>query len=333
MRTLPRFILALFMVLTLPLGANADPTIMRFATLSPPNWWGVTKLMQPWAEKVKAASEGTLDIQLTNGFALGNYTNVYDRVLNDFIQISWGSPSYMGGLFPKTDVVALPFIGDGSERASVALWHLYAGGLISDEFKSIKPLGLFVPPQSGIHTRKTPIHALADLEGLRIRAGSKALNEVITALGATPNSINVGEVYTALQRGTIDGTILPWTAFQAFKLQEVTFDHLDVQLGSAPLMIFMSQAKFDALPPLAKKAIDDNSGEMLSRTMGKLFDEDRSVERQSVVELKDHTITTLASEELERWKAKVQPVSEAWGKSVPEADKVLAAYTKEMQQP
>ena len=307
------------------------PVVLRFTTLSPPNWLGVVQMMRPWAQKVTAESKGTIDIQLVDGFSLGNYANVYDRVLDDVIQISWGSPSAMGGLFPKTDVVSLPFLGDGSEKASAALWKLYADGLIADEYKAIKPLGMFVPPQSGIHTRKNKITSLADLQGLRLRAGGKALNDVVSALGATPNSINVGEVYTALQRGTIDGTVLPWTAFDAFKLQEVTFEHLDITMGSGALIIFMSQKKFDALPEDARKAIEANSGESMSRTMGKLFDNDREKERQNISTMKGHAVNELAPDELARWKAKVQPVVDGWGKTVPNGEKVIQAFSAMMK--
>jgi TRAP-type mannitol/chloroaromatic compound transport system substrate-binding protein len=53
---------------------------------------------------------------------------------------------------------------------------------------------------------KTPVNRLADVKGMKIRAGG-ALGEVLTKAGASATNIPGGELYTALSTGLIDGVI------------------------------------------------------------------------------------------------------------------------------
>ena len=69
-----------------------------------------------------------------------------------------------------------------------------------------------------------------------------------TTTGGTPISMAAENMYESLQRGTIDGLITSWSAFEPYKLQEVTAYHIEAPLGATPSMFFMARKKFDALP-------------------------------------------------------------------------------------
>ena len=56
---------------------------------------------------------------------------------------------------------------------------------------------------------------------------------------------------------------------QPYKLAEVTSYHYEMRLGASTGMVFMAKKRYDALPPAAKKILDDNSGEAASRAWGK----------------------------------------------------------------
>src|SRR5439155_1624628 len=88
---------------------------------------------------------------------------------------------------------------------------------------------------------------------------------------------NLGNAYdrvlsAAIQRGTVDGIMTGWTAFQPFKFAEVTSHHIDVRLGASTGMVFMSRKKWDALPPAVKKVLESASGEATSRAFGAFWD-------------------------------------------------------------
>jgi TRAP-type C4-dicarboxylate transport system substrate-binding protein len=185
-------------------------------------------------------------------------------------------------------------------------------------------------PQQGLHTTKKPIRTLDDMRGLKFRAANKITSQMTASFGATPISLSVGEMFEGLQRGTIEGTFMPWTAFQPFKLAEVTHHHLDVPLGGAPALIFMARKKYDALPAAARRVIDANSGEKPTREFGKFWDATQISARDEVKNSKGHTVVELSAAEFEPWRQRAQAVLDQWVKDTPGGAKVLEAFRAEI---
>src|SRR6185437_5597940 len=132
-------------------AAAADETRLLFATLAPAEYTSVTQVFMPWAERINAAGKGVLQIDVRNGMSLASNANVYDRVDADVIQIAVGIPGLVGGKFPLTEVVGLPFVADDAENGPVAYWRLYKTGLLDTEYKDIVPLALSMYQPQGVH--------------------------------------------------------------------------------------------------------------------------------------------------------------------------------------
>ena len=162
-------------------------------------------------------------------------------------------------------MAALPFEAETSILSSIALWNIYEKGITAKEFDAVKPLGLWTFPNAAIHSRE-PIRTLDDFKGKKLIASNAIAAKIDPgALGATPISFRPDEAYTAIQRGTTDGVLMPFTGMETFKVHEVTKYHLDAALGSDAAMLFINRKRYDALPPKAKEAIDKHSYLRLSR--------------------------------------------------------------------
>jgi len=99
----------------------------------------------------------------------------------------------------------------------------YPGSVINKDFEEkahLKILNYFNFGQSEICS-KDPLVKLEDFKGKRIRAGGAVEALFVQALGAAPVSIDAGEVYQALQRGTVDGAIGGPSNFDTRKWYEV----------------------------------------------------------------------------------------------------------------
>ena len=142
----------------------------------------------------------------------------------------------------------------------MALWRVYKSGLFNAEYDTVQLLYMSTFPPSGIHYAKQP-KTLENLNGLKLATGSKVGADTIERLGGSPLSMITSDYYTAVQRGMVDAVLVQWTAFQPFKLQDVTFYHLETKLGGATGMVFMAKKKYDALPAAVRKILDDNSSE------------------------------------------------------------------------
>jgi len=306
--------------------ALGEEVTLIFATTNPPNLHVNVRVMHPWAKRVNEQGKGVIKIDVRDGFTLANHTNFYTRALDDVVQVTWGIQSQVGGKFPRSHVVGLPYETERAEDGAVAYWRLYKSGLLDAEYDEIVPLFFCVLAQAGVHTGK-PLPSLDNLKGLKLMMNSKPTADAISLLGGTPISLPLPDVYEGLQRRTIDGAVLPWTAFQAFKLGEVTSHHVDVQLGRAFGVLFMAKKRFDALPAAARKILMDNSGEQESRTCGAFWDAADQEGRDMVKGLgQKHTIVALDPEKSAKWRQQLEPVVGDWAKATPDGDKVLAKY-------
>lgn len=306
---------------------QARELVLKFATLDSPRAHLNVHIHHPWAKKVNADAKGLFRIDVRDGAALANHGNVYNRVLSNVVQIGWGLPLLVRGKFQMAGVVALPYLSDKSTVASVALWRLYETGLLDQDFSEIVALKLIVFPQSGVQYRSKP-KTLDNLDGLKVIAGTKISSDIVNALGGAPLSLRIDQYYEALQRGTANGVIVGWTAFQPFKLAEVTHYHLDVPLGTSPGYVFMAKKQWNALPAAARTILKKHSGESVSREFGKFWDE--VVKRGKAMTMKQpgHTLLHLTTAQSESWHKRVSPVIDAWAKASPGRGKVLGTYRK-----
>ena len=307
-------------------AVKADEINLLFGTTLPAQVHLNMRVLHPWAEKINEQGKGIVHIDVRDGESIANLSNFYSRVQDDVIQISWGLQTAIGGKFPRTSVAGLPFEVEKAEIGSVALWRLYKSGLLDAEYDTVQPLYVITFPPSGVHYAKQP-KSLENLKGLKIATGSKVTADAIERLGGTPLSMVTSEYYTAVQRGMVDAVLVQWTAFQPFKLQDVTFYHLETKLGGAAGMVFMAKKKYDALSPAVRKILDDNSGEAESRVYGKFWDDVDNEGRDMVKALGDkHQIVQQTPEMAAQWRKAVEPVIGDWVKTTPDGEKVLAAF-------
>jgi TRAP-type C4-dicarboxylate transport system substrate-binding protein len=310
-------------------AARADEVRLIFGSTNPPPIPVNPKFFDPWAKQVNEAGKGVVFIDVRHDPAIANFLNYLDRTLNDVVQISWGIQSLLGPRFAKSAVIGLPLIADNATQPSVAYWRLYKSGLLDSEYQDIVPLMLFSFAHSGLHTAKAP-HAPDDIHGLKIITGSRIIADVVSGLGAAPVTFPLSEAYQALQRGTADGIMTPWTAFQPFKLAEVTKYHVDTWMGASPGAMFMARKRYDALPAAARKILDEYSGEEWSRKFGAFWDSEQTLGRELVEKIPGHTIVKLNPAQEATWKREADIAAANWAKSVPDGEKLLAAFKAEL---
>ena len=326
------FSLSVALVAALLTGATelacADTTNLIFATTEPAGSVDTTEVFQPWADSIAKATKDAVHIDIREGFAIANSTNIYDRVQGDVVQIGILIPSLIGGKFPLTDVAGLPFVTQDSMNASAAFWRLYKTGAFDKEYKDIVPLGFGLFPPQDVQLVKAPA-TLDNLNGLRLRVVGKLSSELVTRLGATPMVIDPSDQYTALERHTVDGVLSSWMSMGPLHLIDVTSYHIETSLGTGMFIVFMAHGKFAALPASVQEAMMDNSGESLSRALGKGFEARAMTSRTpAAANPAKHTIVQLPPRETAEWAKAINPVVDEWTASHPGGVELLAAYRK-----
>lgn len=312
-------------------SARADEANLLFGTSTPQGTHISIRVFHPWADRINEQGKGVIHIDVRDGLEIANPGNFYSRVLDDVIQVGWGSFNSVPGTFPLSGFSNMPFQTETSEDLSVAFWRLYKAGFFDAEYKDIVPLFVQVYPQSQIHLAKAP-KTPGDFSGLRLMVVAKTAADVVTRLGGAPISLLLPDLYPALQRNTVDGAVMSWTAFQPFKLAEVTTYHIETRLGTPAAMVFMTKKRYAALSPEARKIIDQNSGEAESRTLGKAWDDVEGEAREAAKNDPKHTVFNPPAAMTAKWQAEVAPVTDAWVKAAPGGDKVLTAFHQTLAQ-
>ena len=150
-----------------------------------------------------------------------------------------------------------------------------------------------------------------DLRGLRIRAPSQAIAQMLEYLGATPQGLPPGQVYENLQKGVIDGTVFPWEAVAGFKLDEVLDHHLDARSYTVSFFFAMNQRRYDRLPDDIRACIDQASGADLVARFGPWWDGWDGPGR-AAAEARGNAIASLSDAERDRWREALAPMIEAY---------------------
>ena len=285
------------------------------------------RILTPWVEAVNADGAGVLQIEMQNNPMLVSPQNFYDRLQDDVAQMVWGLLAFDPGRFPRSLVNSLPFIVPDSQHGVVAACRLYEAGGFGDEMANVIPL-LFVQfPQASLHLNGHEATSLGSMSGLKIMTGSPVVSNMISAFGGTPLSIILPEWYQAMQLGTADGFVINWTAFPAFRMNEVTTHHYEVPLGGGLGMVFMTRERYDALSPEARAVLDRHRTCERMAEIGVEVDRWEADARGFVAAQGGHTFAQATPEEVAQLQSTVgAAVEAAFAQRVPGGAELIAQY-------
>ncbi|MGX1495452.1 TRAP-type C4-dicarboxylate transport system substrate-binding protein [Labrenzia sp. MBR-25] len=306
-------------VSALALAGTASSTLAQEVTLRLhqflPAQANVPKnVLDPWADKIEAESDGRIKIERYPAMQLGGKPpELIDQVVDGVVDIVWTVAGYTPGRFPRAEVFELPFTMTDAETMSRAYWKLAEETMMDEDFARFKPLALWVHGPGVIHSSK-PIVALSDLNGVKLRAPTRVTNKLFSNLGATPIGMPVPAIPEALSKGVVDATVIPWEVVGALKVNELVKNHTEFPgkaLYTTSFIFAMNKDKYDSLPDDLKAIIDANSGEEFSAFAGKQMQADDAGPRAAAVEM-GNNIITLTDEQAAEWEAAAQGTIDEW---------------------
>ena len=295
-------------------AALAQEVTLKLHQFLPPQANVPKLVLDVWADKVEQDSGGRIKVDRYPSMQLGGKPpELIDQAIDGVADIVWTVVGYTPGRFPSTEVFELPFMMTNARAVSRAYWEIFDKYLKDTEFKVVHILGTWVHGPGMIHT-KEPVESPEDLQGMKIRGGSRSVNSLLTELGATPVGMPVPAVTEGLSKGVIDGTTIPWEVTPSLKVPELVQNHTEFEGRALYVLTFvlaMNKAKYEGLPDDLKKVIDDNSGMEFSVFAGGTQADSDGPAREIAVELGNNIITIPASE-TEEWRELAQPVYDTW---------------------
>lgn len=281
---------------------------LKFSTWHPPASREVKTVWIPMLEELKKRSDGRITYTLYAGGALGKGPAHYDIVKNGLSDMGYFTASWTPGRFPLSDVLSMATAVEGKD-ISTDVGNQMAAKILKDEFKGVKVLELNGCISAYLWTKK-PVKTLADVKGLKIRTPGGLQTSYIKALGAEPVFMPLGDVYLALETGTIDGVVTCPPLVLAFKLFEVAKYGVITTFGCVTEGVVMNQKSWDKTPKDLQEIIVQVVGNPFATTGG--LDHKVYGNLMKDIKAKGVKVYILPPAESDKWAKKFQQETIIW---------------------
>lgn len=214
-----------------------------------------------WMKQLEQNTNGKVKMTWLGDAVIAPSTKTYDLTVAGTYDIGEANTGNKPGAFPLYDAAQLPFVSPEIVPASMALQGLFETDKdVQAQFKDTKLLFMGSKLASQIITMKKPIRGVEDFKGLRIAVTSGPHADIITLLGGVPVRMANDEVYSALERGILDGALFHWNLVYGYKLGDICKYITLLEISRTCGYYAMNLNKWNSLPQDIQKAIMDISG-------------------------------------------------------------------------
>lgn len=313
------------------LPGHADARIrLSLSTWGSPKHPQVVEFVNRFTKAVEQQTKGQITFKVFAGGEMVKQQFVQTAVPQGTVDISLTTLDTWSGRIPEVSATVSPL---WPFTMKMARDDLLPGKPVFDYYnKRLQKNGAVLLALfdigSPVLSSRTKITKPEDMVGKTIRTYSKGASELLQAVGASPVTMGVGDVYSALQRGAVEGALGGIQGAVGLKHYEVT-KYVLVPNGLFGTLVHgyvMNKEKWDSLTPDQRKIVQDaataarnHAEDFMSASYAKFVQvfRDKGLE---VTEIKP------GSAEWKLWQAKLKPLAERDRKRYPaELIKLLEA--------
>jgi TRAP-type mannitol/chloroaromatic compound transport system substrate-binding protein len=276
------------------------------------------------AARVQRASGGTLELKIHEPGALVPGLQAIQAVSRGSVDAAWSAAGFYSGIDPVFNLfTTVPF---GPGIGEYLAWMYYGGGqeLQNEMFDKHDvhaiPCGITPPEASGWFRKE--IKTVADLKGMKMRFFGLG-GRVMEKLGVSVQLLAPGDIFQALQLGTIDATEFAMPAmdqkfgfYQVAKYYYFPGWHQQASING----LFINQKKWDSLSDQHKAVIELACGE----TIRDIIAEGEAIQWKAMKEMRDKNGVKIL-----RWSPEIMKAYEkAWDEVVAEESAKSANFKK-----
>ena len=286
----------------------------------------LTATSEVFIKEVQEKTKGEIEIKHFPAMQLYNHANSVAVLQSGGVDLGLVQTGFWTGVAPTINLMAyMSFFNNAKHYWAVM--DSPAGDIMRKEFEengNVKVLGNANYGKNEVAANK-PLIKYEDFKGMRIRAAGGGYSQWVKAMGGAPVTMDSGEVYQAMQRGTIDGAISGPSTFDERKWYEVVkyATHSNISPAYAYWMI-LSLKTWEKLTPAQQKIFMDAGQKAREYNFSQVDEVDRLAEEK--IQKLGMVLNQIAPAEEARWRKTVVPVLEgdyrkACGKE--KADKIL----------
>ena len=269
------------------------------------------RLCKKFAEGVEKRTEGALKFDIYPNSSLMKTFAQFDALKKGALDLSLYPTTYSGGEIPELNITFMPAVVTSYEQA-----YRWKTAPIGKELTTILEnkgvkLITWMWQSGGIAARGKPVVKPGDVKGLKIRGGSREMDMMFQAAGATTLNTPSNELYAAMQTGACDACTTSSTSLISFRLEEVAKSLTTGRGKSYWFMLeplIMSKQVFDAMPKANRDIIMEIATELEQFGMKEAMADDQKV--ADVYTKKGAKVADLDEATVDKWRAIARPT--AW---------------------
>ena len=308
-------VLAIFLLLfSYPLAISADEVIEIKANAFHPMGHTINEEGFKWyGKEIEKRTNGKVKFTWFLGQTLVTMSKTYDALKSGICDWAYIIPAWNPNEFVMTNAMNLPFTALNSAHASAILRQVDKEfPELKAEYKKVQPLFFFSTASIHVHTNKKSFQpkTIEDLSGLRLGSPGPKHAAYLNMIGAAAQQIESGDLYTAMQRGMIDGVIHPDASLKSQKLTDLCDYHMMMSLGIDVFTVAMNKNSWKKLPPDVQKVIlemNDSSSALFSAVINNEADW-----VNGELKKRGDIFYYLPDDEKDRMRGKLKPVYDEW---------------------
>src|SRR5829696_338919 len=237
-------------LLLAPALAAAQEVTLRMVSAFPENQFYVKRTVE-WIEKVNKEGKGVLQLNFIGGPKAIPTFEVGKSVQSGVVDMGFSTGAFYTNVMPEADILKLSETSAAEQRANGGydlinkIWAEKANMRYVAKVVEFTPFHLYLNKKID----------KPDLAGLKIRI-TPVYRDFFQTMGASVMTTAPGEVYTALERGVIDGYGWPIHALFDLNWQEKTKYRVDPGFYNAEVSLIMNLDKYKALPAKTREYLD-----------------------------------------------------------------------------
>jgi TRAP-type C4-dicarboxylate transport system substrate-binding protein len=257
------FVIVLFLSGPSTVRSEEKVIKLKYSNFFPPSHKN-SILSEHWGKEVEKRTNGRVKVTYFPGNTLTPPTQTYDSVVKGIADVGQSLMGYAPGRFPLTEVLALP-LGYSTGIQATNLTNEFYKKFKPKEFDDSQVMYFHGHGPGLFHTKKV-ISSIDDIKGLRIKANAENA-AIVTAVGGAPVSLPITETYDGLQKGLIEGVLLPIEPIKGWKFFEMIKTTIENYAMSytAPIFVVMNKDKWNSLPKDVQEIITQVNQEWIAK--------------------------------------------------------------------
>ena len=291
------------------LGSSSATIRLSVGTTTAPDGHYVLGLVE-MQKLLEEYSGGEMTLDIYPNSALGNESDMMTNVsmgMQEMALVSTGPIPAFASSTANWSVLDLPYLFDTAEHAYEVL-DGEVGQTLLDGFNGtgIKAIGFWENGFREVTNNTKEIVNPSDLAGMKIRTMENPVHmATYEALGATPTAMAWGEIFSALQQGTVDGQENPIAIIYTARVHEVQKYCSMIDLFYSPCVLMINEDLYNGWTDEQRAAFDKAAEE--AKDAQRAISQEMNNEFSASMEAEGVTITQV---DKEVWKEAVQSVYE-----------------------